>query len=670
MTTRVLAAFFAAAFFVAPIKGATITPQLGGGIGQFDGGVARTSASPPPTHIQGNFTDGSGTTCAVTLPAAVKIGDTVVGAVDYSAGTVSISSILDDKSNAYTPVINTAPDGATATQSAFFLSNIVNGPKTITVTFATSTSYCGMWIDEYANVAGLDTTVPSGGGAAQFLASASGANALTSGNATTFTNGDLIWGAVCGSTAGPTIGIGFTLRNNDSSFGCLTEDMAQSAASAAAATATVSSGGGFVNMLAMKPQYAQSPATFFSFDGFSSPVIASPVGVKSSTTGKLWLTWEGTSGTSRVQEVRTIDGAANMSAIATAGTTTLSGDLHGDGTIAYHEASGHAYIFYGSHDTSQQIATSTNSNDPSAWTASSLASTTYGPFTFPRAIIVGNTLYLFYCTSGTGSSNQESIAVTTASINASTGVLTWSGTRQVLFDAPNAWLLGTWGAFLSINGKVVLSWNYGTTFGTPPVQNIYFAYYDPSNGNVSNFAGTTVVASGSQPVGLSSMNSNFLIYTSTNITQPLPMIDTNGVMHVIALDLTLSPIAIIDAYNRGSGWNTATVAQTNVGNYGVVQNGRGGVDVYYSDGTFPGTSGFGAGGGNLKRASVSSNGVVSGATTILAATSNPFFPIGAVDPMASPPPNARVVFGEESLDGITQSGFLRSYVYGDSGYLH
>ena len=102
-------------------------------------GLSAQIAAATPAHVQGttgnNFT-GSGSTVALTFSSAVSSGDTVCGAVDilYSA-SASITSVTDDKSNAYT-VLNTQNGTFVTTLGASFcLSSITNGPSTITVTF-------------------------------------------------------------------------------------------------------------------------------------------------------------------------------------------------------------------------------------------------------------------------------------------------------------------------------------------------------------------------------------------------------------------------------------------------------------------------------------------------------------------------------------------------------
>lgn len=637
-------------------------------------GAGGIQGAPPILNVQKNFHDGSGTTCSVTLGSTVAANDAVVGYISWPT-VQSISSILDDKGNSY-PLLGTPKASASFQEQAFLLAGISNSPETITVTFNGSTSFCGIGVDEFSNVSGADTTVPAGGVAGQFLNTASGTNALTSGDLTTFTNGDMLWGTLAGSTNLPSVGTGFTLSNNDTTNGLITEYTSQTSAGAAAAFGTVSSGGGWAFVVPLKPKYRATPANFFSYDGYSSPVIAAPVAYTSSTTGKTWVTWEGTSGPNRNQEVRTIDASGNESSIYSIGTTSLSDDLHGVGAISYHEASGHAYIACCAHNSSAQIAYSTNPNDPSAWTIISMPSGTYGPITFPRPIVYGNNLYIFYNTSGNGSSQQESVAVTVWPINPTTGVPTPSGTRQLLFDAPSAWLLATWGCFVW-NGNVVLTWNYGPNVFTPPVENGYLAFYNLSTAAVTNFSGSTSVPQASQPVLLAAMSA-FQIYTSTNSQQPIAAIDASGMMHVLVGDETLTNTPILEMHGTplvGTGLSTAqniaTFTGGTFGPYELTLNNQGGVNAYWIDATFPGTSSYAIGGGNLWQRAISPSGALSSAVETMAATTFPFFGLGFVDPLESlGPSNARVVWGESALDGLTQSGLLRSYVLGDQGSWH
>jgi len=193
----------------------------------------------PKTYVQttsGNI--GGCTTCALTaFSGAVGVGNAVVGVLFWNNSTPqNVTSVTDDKGNTYTlgPQLTDAPH--TFRGQTFWRGNITNGPTTITATFSGPNGGFLAKADEYSGAAAL--TDPSDGNTGQLQAGpAIGADTITSGNITTTTTNDLIWGATAmsGSQTIATVGTGFTGRGSVAGY-ILTEDKNLPTATTTAAT--------------------------------------------------------------------------------------------------------------------------------------------------------------------------------------------------------------------------------------------------------------------------------------------------------------------------------------------------------------------------------------------------------------------------------------------------
>jgi hypothetical protein len=206
-----------------------------------------------PAWVQGansGFFTGSGNTESATFANPVGAGDTVCGVVDIAfSSSGSITSVTDDKSNTYT-VLDTQSNVSNSFAGSFCLANITNGPSTITVTYSSDvTGYATVILAEYSGVASVSAVDVHT--SAQQAGVGTGTNAVTSGNATTTANGDLIFGVAASLNGGAgsyftSSGTGFTQRTQtiqSSSFALTTEDLVQPTAGAIAATFTASTSG-------------------------------------------------------------------------------------------------------------------------------------------------------------------------------------------------------------------------------------------------------------------------------------------------------------------------------------------------------------------------------------------------------------------------------------------
>lgn len=196
----------------------------------------------PIAHVQNANagTSASGTSISAT-GSVIGSGNVVCGCVFFDNPAATLTSVTDDQSNTYTieQTIQNS-DGSNLFLSSFYLTNITNGPKTVTANFGSSTPHTQITWDEYSGLA-ASAVLDGHAGQAQ-AAPGTGTDAITSGNFTTTDNGDLIWaGMFCGS-GNAVAGTGYTRRlNNDASNGFVficTEDKVQSAAGSVAGTYT------------------------------------------------------------------------------------------------------------------------------------------------------------------------------------------------------------------------------------------------------------------------------------------------------------------------------------------------------------------------------------------------------------------------------------------------
>jgi hypothetical protein len=239
------------------------------------------------THVQGGVNhDNSGTalsSLSVTLNSAIAPGDTIVcymfvGTTDPNV----LSSVADDQGNTYNIIDRAADVNDVNILASAELTNINNGPKTITMNLSPATPFASMACDEYSGVAKsaeIDAHTIAGD---SMVSTAS--NAATTGNFTTgsadFVSAGIIDATGSGSfwTAG-TLPLPFTLRQNlgGSNVGIATEDARQTSAGTVAGTFTQSISGEnvIVAAIALKPAPGYFVATNGS-DSNSGLTITSP----------------------------------------------------------------------------------------------------------------------------------------------------------------------------------------------------------------------------------------------------------------------------------------------------------------------------------------------------------------------------------------------------------
>jgi hypothetical protein len=190
-----------------------------------------------------SVTQSSGASVAIAYPAAEVAGDLNVVAVMWGDTTASVSSVTDNKGNAYALAVGPTK-GTGLTSSIYYAKNIAGGSTTVTVTFNRSASYPNVNVLEYS---GLDTTNPLDVSAA---AIGSGTTA-SSGSATTRAASELIVGAGNPSSVFKSAGSGFTSRLINA-FGGISEDKIVSSTGSYNATATLTSGSWVMQMAAFR----------------------------------------------------------------------------------------------------------------------------------------------------------------------------------------------------------------------------------------------------------------------------------------------------------------------------------------------------------------------------------------------------------------------------------
>jgi hypothetical protein len=192
----------------------------------------------------------SSNTVSVTLGAPVTVGNMVAVFVGYATAANDVTSVTDDQGNNYNlPVFIESGSGGYGWHGVW-LSNITNGPTTITSNSTGSHAFSSILAIEVAppssSLISLDTSASNSQGAP-----GTGTDAVTTGNFTTTAADFIIAGVVSESSTTIVNGTGFTaIQTNVGANSFSTEFQVQSAPATQAATFTAG-GGGFFNTIAM-----------------------------------------------------------------------------------------------------------------------------------------------------------------------------------------------------------------------------------------------------------------------------------------------------------------------------------------------------------------------------------------------------------------------------------
>jgi hypothetical protein len=192
------------------------------------------------THVQsiGTTADASATTIVRAFSSNATAGNLIVAAVSWDSTATQAVTCSDTQGNTFTTV-NVWNDATNQQALALcYAVRITGGADTITATFGASSAFRRIIISEYSGVLGVSPADVFAGVGGQVATT--GANAVTSGPATTTQNGALIYGAVMDTTSTTTIaaGSGFTQRTSLNSKDLAVQDLQQATAGSIASTQT------------------------------------------------------------------------------------------------------------------------------------------------------------------------------------------------------------------------------------------------------------------------------------------------------------------------------------------------------------------------------------------------------------------------------------------------
>ncbi len=200
--------------------------------------VSNTTAT--ITHVQsiGTSVDTSAATIVQAFGSSTTAGNLIVAAISWDSATTRTVTCTDTQGNAFTTIYvwNDIPN--LQTLAICYAVRITGGADTITATMGAASVSRRIIVSEYSGVAGIDPIdVFKGVGG---VVATTGADAVTSGSATTSQNGSLIYGAVMDTTSPTTItaGTGFIQRASVSGKDLAVQDQQQAIAGSIASTQT------------------------------------------------------------------------------------------------------------------------------------------------------------------------------------------------------------------------------------------------------------------------------------------------------------------------------------------------------------------------------------------------------------------------------------------------
>lgn len=346
----------------------------------------------------------------------------------------------------------------------------------------------------------------------------------------------------------------------------------------------------------------------------------------------------------------------------TISTSGIADDDHGVPVLALHATSGHVYCIFGNHNGPQNVARTTTAGNPSAWTE---LSDIPGSITYPHPTIIGNTLYVF---------SRESMRYLALRPGPITGNVPDFGANVRLLDVHDGVSDAGrvyQGNHIVIGGEIHLVFSRSDSGDTERLH-VYYLRYDPTTGSVKNWDASTVVASGSLPVDLTTLNSAFRLFEHTGGNQgpnPKWCVDSLGGRHIMFGDGVDPEYELKHLYLAPD--DDEWVLTEDIGT--AIDEDR------FAIGCYPLASGeiavawpqdesdaFSSGGTILRRVR-SAAGVWSSEETLLAAGYRGLTMPNMVEGPAHA--DARLVFCEVTRPENAENGTLRGYCHGDSGLL-
>lgn len=333
---------------------------------------------------------------------------------------------------------------------------------------------------------------------------------------------------------------------------------------------------------------------------------------------------------------------------------------HGQPVIVYGPDS-HFYTLFASHNTTQYMASSTNADDISKWNAP----TSFGSkYTYPKPVVIGSEIHCLW-RSNTGSN----LVLLHRKGTPTAGSLTFGAEKQLVDLNPGGGS-NIYASEVHVVGTAIHFTFVDADYLGSPRKHVYYAIYETTTGELSNVDGSTVVASGSLPINLTTANANFRIFTSpgSNVgTLSSFNFDTSGNAHVTYGDGVPDSLGRIQGYHtfwNGSTWSTpATIAMVESGNYlALVPGASGAMEVWYpqDDG-----DAYVSGGTMCRR---TWNGSTWAAQEVMATVPGSY-PLDRAFSIRDAHHNLRVAFCEYiTSQDYTAPDFLKRYAHGASGW--
>jgi len=199
------------------------------------------------SHIDAKGGGGNSATLSAAALTAASAGDTIMGWVCWEDPAITLTSVTDG-TNTYTLLHNPTTGDGSARAAMFYCLSVSAG--TFTVSANLSSAAFGNTIAHLARDSGGTPSFDKSALVEQIFPG-TGTNAVSSGNVTTVSNGQYIFGASAKCSASGNVltsGTGYTSRvqQNNSGAASLSENQIQTSAGAIAATFTTSSDGPFL----------------------------------------------------------------------------------------------------------------------------------------------------------------------------------------------------------------------------------------------------------------------------------------------------------------------------------------------------------------------------------------------------------------------------------------
>jgi hypothetical protein len=338
----------------------------------------------------------------------------------------------------------------------------------------------------------------------------------------------------------------------------------------------------------------------------------------------------------------------------------LTNDIHGSPAIFF-DKSGYCYVFFGSHNTSQQYVRSNSANNVTTFTQYSFGT----DVTYPQPLIMSDgTIYVFYRNANHGWSYITS-----------TNGIAWGTSVDVLYgDVVEGHVSLTYASFIKGRGDTVHA-TFLKSFGANVYEeyNSYYMYRDVS-GNWKNITGTTLTT----PLSVSDADSYCLVRnTGVNHVNNSVMIkcDTINNKPIVVLLEGEASESVNNTYKiatwNGSSWVTTSICNTDnlYDLYDVDVKTPTNYDIYLEHHGTTGTGDvYNDMGGNIEKWSTTN----SGATWDSILTINPISP-GHVcrDPnlVQNGLASAKLVYADYTIWNDYSNFRLKAYLWGNGNFV-